>query len=524
MNISTFSFRNMILSMIADKDLFKLENLLIDPERLNEPPEDLSEYGEPNTGSWYQDALRNCCPTHKHLLLPFAFFIDELKLDKFGKLGAEVVLACCQIFKRHIRNTEACWFPLGFVEDQKNFKGTKGYVREKKMQDYHDMLKHIFREFRSINENGRIKVDIDFQDGRGIQKDIILVPVIQYVIGDCRGNDVHCAGRKGTHSLNTPNLCRDCNIPSQQGDNPNFWCRPIKMSDIRGKSKEELGDCSHYEIDNAWWYLNFGGCSHNINGNSPHEILHNFYLGFCDWVGRDLSFTSAANEIISEHFTRIYPFAKCQSDRNMPNLRTFFKGLSSVKSLKGTERFDRVFALWLTLMSPSLQRKLLDYKKSGQAEGGNVKNTILTLHMYIRVLEDTLMIHEWLKLKNVPKHDVTFDDDEVRNSPAHKRLVQFAQRFKDNVVLEGYRYKTTKFHQLLHTVWKILRVGSFWNIDGSIGEKMGKEWVKEMSKTTNKDRDTTSKRGFYEVTQNLSCRSSDARVELTLKSRTIVLV
>ena len=489
-NISTFSFRNMILSMIADKDLFKMENLLIDPQRLNQPPEDVPDYGEPNTGSWYREALERCCPTNKHLLLPFAFFIDELKLDKFGKLGSEVVLACCQIFKRHIRNTEACWFPLGFVEDQKNFKDTKGYVREKKMQDYHDMLKHIFREFRSINSKGGIKVDIDFQDGRGLQKDIILVPVIQYVIGDCKGNDVHC-GRKGTHSLNTPNLCRDCNIPSEEADNPHYPCRPIKMSDIRGKSKADLEKCSHYKIDNAWWYLSFGGCPYSIHCNCPHEILHNFQLGFCDWIGRDLSFTSAANEIISDHFTKIYPFAKCQSDRNMPNLRTFRKGLSSVKSLKGTERFDRVFALWLTLMSPSLQRKLSDYKQCGQ-EDVNVKNTTITLHMYIRVLEDTLMIHEWLKLKNVPKDDVTFEDDEIRNSNAHKRLVVFAERFRDNVVLDGYECKTTKFHQLLHTVWYILRVGSFCNVDGSIGEKMGKEWVKEMSKTTNKDRDTLS--------------------------------
>ena len=504
-NISTFSFRNMILSMIADKDLFKLENLLIDPTKLNEPPENVSEYGEPNTGSWYRDALRNCCPTNKHFLLPFSFFIDELKLDKFGKLGSEVVLACCQIFKREVRLTEACWFPLGFIEDQKNFKDTKGYVREKKMQDYHDMLKHIFREFRSINSNGGIKVDIDFMDGRGLQEDIILVPVVQYVIGDCKGNDVHC-GRKGTHSMDTPNLCRDCNIPSKEADNPNYPCKPIKMSDIRGKSKMFLKGCSHYKIDNAWWQLNFGGCPYNIHCNCPHELLHNVQLGFCDWIGRDLSFTDAANELISEHFTKIYPFAKCQSERSMPNLRPFRNGLASVKSLKGTERFDRVFALWLTLMSPSLQRKLTDFKKTGQ-DDVNVKNTILTLHMYLRVLEDTLMIHEWLKLKNVPKDDVTSEDEDVRNSKAHKRLVQFVTIFKDNVVLEGYGCKTTKFHQLLHTVWYILRVGSFCNVDGSIGEKMGKEWVKEMSKTTNKDRDTLSTALCLRITEKKTVNS-----------------
>ena len=127
--------------------------------------------------------------------------------------------------------------------------------------------------------------------------------------------------------------------------------------------------------------------------------------------------------------------------------------------------------------------------------------------MYLRVLEDTLMIHEWLKLKNVPKDDVNFDDDEIRNSKAHRRLVRFANSFKNNVVLEGHGCKTTKFHQLLHTVWYILRVGSFSNVDGSIGEKMGKEWVKEISRTTNKDRDTMSTALCLRITEKKTVNS-----------------
>ena len=115
----------------------------------------------------------------KHLILPFAFFIDGLKLDKFGKLSSEVIIASCQLFKRSIRMTEDAWMPLGFIEDQKNFKDSEGYVREKKMQDYHDMLHHIFQEFKSITSHGGLRVDIDFQDGIGIQKDIIIIPVVQ---------------------------------------------------------------------------------------------------------------------------------------------------------------------------------------------------------------------------------------------------------------------------------------------------------------------------------------------------------
>ena len=90
--------------------------------------------------------------------------------------------------------------------------------------------------------------------------------------------------------------------------------------------------------------LPFGGCEYNIHGGTPPELLHIYQLGKCGEIGRDLSFTDAANEVISDSFSMIYPIAKFQSERNMPKLNPFKNGISSVKSLKGTERFDRVFS------------------------------------------------------------------------------------------------------------------------------------------------------------------------------------
>ena len=490
-NISHFSLRNIILNIVADKELFRKENILIDPTDLRKiPPEDVP-YGEPNTGSWYKNAIEHCCPTPKHMLFPLSAFIDGLKLDKFGKLSAEGVLLCYQGFIRKIRLQEDSWHLLGFVEDQSNFKDTAGYVRERKMQDYHDMLKVIFSELKTITDNGGLRVDIDFQDGSGIRKDIIIVPVLQYIIGDCKGNDVLC-GRKGTHSLDTPWLCRDCNIPSLQADSVTFRCEPTGMDVIRGKSVEELSGMSHYQIDNAFWELPFGGCPLNIHGNSVAEFLHNFQKGKCEELGKDLSFTDKANKCISENFVRQYPFAKCQSERDIPNLRPFRKGISSVKCLKATETFDRIFAQWLSLMNPSLQCHLKSFKLCGQLDV-SVKNTTETIQGHIRVLEETMMLHEWLRLEEMDREDVDpIVEGEPMSSRAHRFLVNYSQRYKDHIVLEKNKCKTTKFHQLLHTVRNIRRVGAFKNVDGSIGEKIAKWLVKDLSRTTNKDRDILS--------------------------------
>ena len=143
-----------------------------------------------------------------------------------------------------------------------------------------------------------------------MHKDIIIVPVIQYIIGDCKGNNVHC-GRKGTHVLTTPRLCRDCNIPSSEADNVNYRYNMALMSDFQNKTKQEMDAMSHYIINNVYHGLPFGGDLHNIHGSCPPEILHVFQLGKCSDLGKDLSFTDAANKHISTHFSRVYPFLKC---------------------------------------------------------------------------------------------------------------------------------------------------------------------------------------------------------------------
>ena len=61
----------------------------------------------------------------------------------------------------------------------------------------------------------------------------------------------------------------------------------------------------------------------------------------------------------------IYPIAKCQSERNMPKLNPFKNGISSVKSLKGTERFDRFFCSMAGAHESSFNMKTIPIQKNG---------------------------------------------------------------------------------------------------------------------------------------------------------------
>ena len=73
--------------------------------------------------------------------------------------------------------------------------------------------------------------------------DVIAIPAIHYIIGDCKGNDMLC-GRKGGHSSQMQDLCRDCNTHPSKGDNTcinkPLLCKYTTKDDIGDKMKDKL--------------------------------------------------------------------------------------------------------------------------------------------------------------------------------------------------------------------------------------------------------------------------------------------
>ena len=77
------------------------------------------------------------------------------------------------------------------------------------------MMAKIFEEIKYIRDCGSIKISLDF--GRHGTREFIAIPIIQYIIGDCKDNDTLC-GRKYCHTLGMKGLCRDCNNKLDNGD------------------------------------------------------------------------------------------------------------------------------------------------------------------------------------------------------------------------------------------------------------------------------------------------------------------
>ena len=370
-NVVTFSFKEMVLRMVLNKSLFSPPNLLLNPDDPFSSPIESDYVGEVNSGTWMTNAIEKECTLPTHILMPFCHFIDGLNIDKYGKLTVEAVLTCCLWFNRKARNRSSTWWVHGFVQDQKLFRDQKNYIRNDKAQDYHDMMGKIFKEMRVIREAGGMKLTLDFDNNKTY--DVIAIPVVQFIIGDCKGNDLLC-GRKGGHGLTMKGLCRDCNVSPDDGDNTcidkPLICSFLRKDNIEGKEKEELNEWSFLPINNCFHNISFGGCERNIYGATPAEILHAVLLGLCEYIaeGMEMIFTLSALDSISLFIVGIYEDSKRQSERDLPDIGPFRNGLMSVKSLKAKERFARVYCLFLALSNSHLIELLCTKKRKKRSE------------------------------------------------------------------------------------------------------------------------------------------------------------
>ncbi len=530
-SVVTFSMRELILKTINNNSLFTKDNILLDVNDPQAPPPERDCYSDVNSGSWHLSALRNEeCGIDKEtgqrinnqkLLMPWTFFIDGLKTDKLGKITVEAVLACCLWFNKRTRNRSSAWNILGFVEDQKLFRNSNSYVRDEKAQDYHDMMTHIFSEFKAIRDNGGMKVRIDFSKYNGVNREYIIIPVIQFIIGDCKGNDLLC-GRMAGHSLMMKGGCRDCDItpgnldeiPLFDDNDPGSFALPCKFHDktsIVGKTDTQLKSMSFLNIRNTFSQISFGGCNRSIWGATPLEILHAVQLGLCEYLSESLEnfiFTAKPfDKVISVTATAIAKNSIRQSERDLPLLSPFRNGLGSIKSLKAAERFARVFCLYLTFANTYCIKELTTYPM--MKENNRTLFTFDYLRGLFAAIEQLLIFHQWLK-EDKYKKEHFMNGDDGSPSKALLRVISFMSIFKRFVTRSGNNLKTPKFHQILHITDYIKRFGAPSNWDGSRGEHHGKVLVKDNAKLTNRRKETLnydiSRRVYESNVMDDTCR------------------
>ena len=74
----------------------------------------------------------------------------------------------------------------------------------------------MIKDVKNIRDGEGIHMTLGF--GENVKHNVIAIPVIQFIISDCKGNNIPC-GRKGEHSLLMNSICRDCDIIPSDGDN-----------------------------------------------------------------------------------------------------------------------------------------------------------------------------------------------------------------------------------------------------------------------------------------------------------------
>ena len=252
-----------------------------------------------------------------------------------------------------------------FTEDQTLFRDQKNYVRQEKLQDYHDMMSEIFEEMKYIRDCGGIKLTLDF--GKHGTHKVISIPVIQYIIGDCKDNDTLC-GRKGGHYLSMKGLYHNYNIIPDYGDNTciddPLLFQYVTKYDVEGKIKEELDNISFIPIHNCFSELSFGGDNIGIYGGTPAEILYAVLLGLCDYIEEviELMFTQISIVQISHIVAGIYKDSRRQSERALPDMSPFRNGLNSIAKLKVKEHYARIYILFLAMSNSYLIKNLCTSK------------------------------------------------------------------------------------------------------------------------------------------------------------------
>ena len=513
-----FRLLDYIHHITCNKLLFQPEWLLLDPKDPCSLPPENEFYGDINSGDWHRLAHNiTVRGRSNHILMPFIFFIDGLKIDKFSRKNIEPVFACCGWFNRKARNRSEFWFPLGYINDAKIIADLKKEEKsaERILALRNAIIKHIFADFKMISDNGGVRLSLDFGNGDKYDN-LVALPVIQFIIGDCEGHDSLC-GRKKGHTRKSLGLCRDCNIKTnEEPSNPNIgrrltctWNTVQNMTENDGARAKELS--FYHPNTSAFLDLSFGGCRRGVFGNTPPEILHQIKLGIIVYMSEAFTnmFTKVSTEMINKYCRGIVANSRRQSARGFPVMFPFKNGLNSIASLKADEKFARLFVMYTVLLNSHLIRRLTG-KESNQGflkttkKMGAARLTRELIFNFVRVVEEVLIFHQWLKLDRIRKSDLeaplSRDDDEdepYRDSKAQNAIKHMMGKMKTHLVRGestslnvedgGIGWDTTKFHQLLHLCDYIQRHGVPMNYDGSRGENMGKERAKDLAKLTNQN-------------------------------------
>ena len=369
-----------------------------------------------------------------------------------------------------------------------------------------------------------------------------MIPTL-FIIGDTDGHD-KLVGKFGTRNSNVKRLCRYCDCPFEQTDNPSYFYKLNKADFIAKKIKDgkvdELKDISMHCVRNAWADVHFCDIQRGIFGATPAEAMHclqqglyqyilsqlfaqNFFLkkrkskelekstkknkkisvDVDDEISDDSDDTIESEDLnwndsveLSTHgvFTNAYAndiniLAKQigymlmhQSDRNLP--RTHFSTNYTSVSQKTANEMSGIFIVFLMVLSTS---------------EGKVLDEILGKHraaQYIKVFEVMLMLEHFCKNEVHLRKDIKLFQRVMK--PIMKYIRDTINR------TEGNQMKIIKFHLPQHFAEDMIRFGSMANFDSGIGEMHHKSFAKKPANNTQRRKSCFEKQTATRQLENMA--------------------
>ena len=484
-HLVTFDVATRIFDMLNNKSLTKPENLIFKEKDGNPFHVFHSEdFNDIETSSVYIKTCRDeRINNDEEILCPIGLYIDELKLDAFGKLGLEPVVMTLLIYNRQTRNTHEAHRVIGYMPNFSMLFGSKSYSADDKANDYHQCLSLIIDNIKKIQCRNGYRWRFEFQKYPNQVFERKLKFPLFYVIGDAKGNDL-LAGRYGSRHKTTC-VARDCDILTNLCDDPKQVCNFHRQDIMETKDINELKDLSFRKLNkNAFEGIWFGSQPYGLFAALPPEPLHVFLLGIVERLSESFlhRLTPQLMKTLDAHVGYICSNNCRQSDREYPTLTTFTSGVSNATRLTAKEKLARIFAIYLTLLTKDFQDEIVDH--SGRTiipkkMEGKISRT--EYNHWINVFEQTLLFSSWIYREHHPK--AFFNGG--RKSPVAQRIVEFMLYYRKHAPRkDGNGLKLLKFHHLLHFWWVIRLFGSLLNIDGSRGESNNQFLAKRVGKET----------------------------------------
>ena len=495
-DVNLFDVKAQLISLLNDDRLMHHSNLLLDcndPHKL--PPEDCP-LGDLNTGKWQRETHEELCKYPYEVLLPFLIFIDAGRVT--GRNSVEPVTFTLGIFKRWIRYLVEAWRNLGYIENQKNVKNKcKRNVKQKKstikLENYHTILDKILKSLKELQgEDGGFWWDLKL-NGKTFRVKFKIA--VQVVLGDCQGLDKLCGHFGGSHPR-MKLLCRDCNVPPAESDDPRHHCVFIKKEDLENKTKAQLKLISKHPIKNAMFGIYFGGNNRSIFDCSPPEPLHQYLYGTVKYLV--IEFISEAPsttiKLINSTVKTLYQNFSKQSDRHYPDFSAVQNGITFCDTLSALEQYGRLFAIFLALTMPEVFMSLCnDIRKSAVKDPKTKKNKFVKKNpmgvdkacKWKCVIELTLIMYQVIMKDEHDREFLKSHDSNTDTSAFQELIREFMGEYAKVVKRESKNgLKIKKFHSLLHYARQIRDSGSIRNVDTGRCESIAVSMYKRPSKLT----------------------------------------